>query len=109
MVDLKLFEKWVAAGDGVKTAKQLAELVNCNEVLMGECYLKANSRQVLTPTLLSLERLIRVLATTGLASNPGPHEFEMTDFSRSLADDSQSAAMRYWYDVSMPIYTILPA
>ncbi|KAL9050100.1 MAG: hypothetical protein Q9162_006838 [Coniocarpon cinnabarinum] len=89
LVDLKAFEKWSAAGGGVKTPEQLGEIIGCEPYL--------------------LERLLRVISATGLASNPGPHQFEMNTFSASLADQAQQSGMRYWYDIDIPIYAGLPS
>ena len=59
--------------------------------------------------LTLLERLVRVVASTGLASNPGPHQYGMNDFTKSLADPTQHSAIRYWYDINIPLYTAFPA
>ena len=50
-----------------------------------------------------------MLAASRLAANPGPHQYAMTHFSESLADPTQHSAIRYWYDVNIPLYTSFPA
>ncbi|KAI9709681.1 MAG: hypothetical protein M1828_002380 [Chrysothrix sp. TS-e1954] len=88
LLDLKLFEKWVAAGGGPKTVTELAALVGAEEAL--------------------LVRLIRVVASAGLTKVPAPHTYEMNEFSESLARAPQQAPFDYMWYFLIPTYLALP-
>jgi len=55
------------------------------------------------------ERLIRNLASNSLITNSSPHQYGLTDFTKSLADPLQHSAVRYLYDVNIPVFGTLPA
>ena len=58
--------------------------------------------------MLELERLLRMLVATHLVANPAPNLYSMNEFSASLAEPTQHSAMRYWYDINIPMYTAMP-
>jgi len=53
--------------------------------------------------------LIRNLASNSLITNTSPHQYGLTEFTRSLADPLQHSAIRYLYDVNLPVFEALPA
>ena len=55
------------------------------------------------------ERLVRNLASNSLISNASPHQYGLTDFTRSLADPLQHSVIRYLYDVNIPVFEVMPA
>ncbi|KAI5204008.1 hypothetical protein E4T38_04842 [Aureobasidium subglaciale] len=100
LIDLKLFERWVASDDEVQSASDLGEMVDCDPDLMSMNY--AN-------IIMSVEsRLLQNLVSHQLLGNPGPDSYSLTDFTRSLADPDQSAAFPFIYEVKSPTYASLP-
>jgi len=53
--------------------------------------------------------LIRNLASNSLVTNTSAHQYGLTEFTRSLADPLQHSAIRYLYDVNLPVFEALPA
>ncbi|KAF6799563.1 o-methyltransferase [Colletotrichum sojae] len=90
-LDLKLFEAWLAQGNGALTSEQAADLVG------GRC----------DPALLY--RLLRLMAANHLVEEVGVGKFKPTQFGIALTAPAFHGLFYTYYDLILPTYVSLPS
>ncbi|KAF6841062.1 o-methyltransferase [Colletotrichum musicola] len=90
-LDLKLFEAWLAQGNGALTSEQAAELIGgkCDSAL--------------------LYRLLRLMAANHLVEEVGVGRFKPTQFGIALTAPVFHGLFNTYYDLILPTYVSLPS